>query len=98
MTLPNDFDCQTCGACCSFSSTWPRFSTETDAELDALPPHYVAEDQGGMRCYGERCVALSGRVGTNTSCLVYEDRPDVCRSCMPGDAACLTARASFGLD
>ncbi|RWK93164.1 MAG: YkgJ family cysteine cluster protein, partial [Mesorhizobium sp.] len=21
------FDCQSCGACCSYSSEWPRFST-----------------------------------------------------------------------
>ncbi|MGO7580589.1 YkgJ family cysteine cluster protein, partial [Rhizobium ruizarguesonis] len=24
-------------------------------------------------------------------------RPDVCRACIPGDGACLTARAFFGI-
>ncbi|MFT4000379.1 MAG: YkgJ family cysteine cluster protein [Rhizobium sp.] len=97
MNTAVDFDCQTCGACCSFSSDWPRFSTETDAHLDSLPPHFVAEDEQGMRCYGARCSALEGRVGSSTSCSIYDLRPDVCRACTPGDGACLQARSSFGL-
>ncbi|WP_436285282.1 YkgJ family cysteine cluster protein [Rhizobium sp. LjRoot258] len=97
LPTPTDLDCQACGACCSFSPTWPRFSTETEADLDALPSRFVSEDQGGMRCYGARCSALDGCVGSSTSCLVYELRPDVCRACVPGDGACLEARASFGL-
>ncbi|KRB49973.1 Fe-S oxidoreductase [Rhizobium sp. Root708] len=96
MTASIDFDCQACGACCSFSSSWPRFSTETDEELDEIPPHFVSDDQQGMRCHGDRCVALHGRVGVNTSCSIYEIRPDVCRACMPGDGACLEARAAYG--
>jgi Fe-S-cluster containining protein len=97
MTLPTDLDCQTCGACCAYSSDWPRFSTEPDADLDLLPPQYVAPDRSGMRCEGNRCSALSGTVGKAASCLVYGLRPDVCRTCMPGDPECLTARAAFGL-
>ncbi|TIW89146.1 MAG: YkgJ family cysteine cluster protein, partial [Mesorhizobium sp.] len=31
------FDCQSCGACCSYSAEWPRFSTEDDAQLDRIP-------------------------------------------------------------
>ncbi|MBY3022370.1 YkgJ family cysteine cluster protein [Rhizobium leguminosarum] len=97
MTSLIDFDCQGCGACCSYSPTWPRFSTETDAALDLLPAHFVAANQQGMRCDGARCSALVGRVGSETSCQVYDLRPDVCRACVPGDDACLTARAFFGL-
>ena len=26
--------CQACGACCSYSSNWPRYTTEDDAALD----------------------------------------------------------------
>ncbi|MGV3548789.1 YkgJ family cysteine cluster protein [Rhizobium sp.] len=90
-------DCQTCGACCSYSSDWPRFTTETDQELDMVPLEFVAADQGGMRCDGERCSALSGKVGQGTSCQIYAARPDVCRACLPGDYACRIARAAFGL-
>ncbi|EJC75263.1 YkgJ family cysteine cluster protein [Rhizobium hidalgonense] len=98
MTFAIDVDCEACGACCSFSPTWPRFSTETEAEIDALPARFVSDDQRGMRCHGARCSALAGRVGSSTSCLVYDLRPDVCRACVPGDGACLEARSSFGLD
>lgn len=91
-------DCQACGACCSYSSEWPRFTTETDEALDKIPLQFVAADQRGMRCEDSRCSALSGQVGQHTSCLVYEARPDVCRACSPGDYACKIARAAFGLD
>jgi uncharacterized protein len=29
-------DCQACGACCSYSPEWPRFSLEDDAALEAV--------------------------------------------------------------
>src|SRR5689334_3107658 len=98
MTLPTDFNCETCGACCSFSSTRARISTKTDSELDAILARFVSEGQRGMRCDGNRCSALAGRVGLGTSCLIYELRPDVCRAFVPRDGAYLEARSSFGLD
>jgi Fe-S-cluster containining protein len=91
------FDCQTCGACCSYSSTWPRFTLEDDAALDLIPPALVAENGAGMRCHGNRCAALKGEVGRATSCSIYAVRPDVCRACLPGDEACLMARSAAGL-
>ncbi|WP_185982867.1 YkgJ family cysteine cluster protein [Aureimonas mangrovi] len=91
------FDCQTCGACCAHSADWPRFSTEPEERLDALPPAFVSSDLSGMRCEDDRCSALSGVVGERTSCLVYALRPDVCRACMPGDPECITARRARGL-
>jgi uncharacterized protein len=51
-----------------------------------------------MRCIGDRCAALTGRIGVSTSCGIYALRPDVCRACDPGDDACLTARRHFQLD
>ncbi|WP_084659917.1 YkgJ family cysteine cluster protein [Rhizobium sp. IBUN] len=96
MAFVGEIDCQSCGACCSYSSEWPRFTTEADDDLDLVPVYYVAADQGGMRCEGSRCSALAGEVGVSTACLVYEVRPDVCRACVPGDGACQTARAKFG--
>jgi Fe-S-cluster containining protein len=50
-----------------------------------------------MHCVGNRCSALDGKVGLQTSCAVYDVRPEVCRSCLPGDAACTMARERFGL-
>jgi Fe-S-cluster containining protein len=89
--------CQTCGACCSFSREWPRFTTEEDIDLDRIPREFVDRSRGRMRCNGERCAALVGEVGVSTSCAVYGVRPDVCRACEPGDDACRLARHSFGL-
>jgi Fe-S-cluster containining protein len=50
-----------------------------------------------MRCNGDRCSALTGEIGIATACAVYAARPEVCRTCMPGDHACRMARQRFGL-
>ena len=76
--------CQACGACCSYSSNWPRFTTEDDAALDLIPAKFVNE-------------RLSGKVGVATSCGIYPMRPEVCRTCMPGDVECQMARRRHGL-
>jgi len=89
--------CQSCGACCAYSRNWPRFSTEDDAALDLIPAKFVNEKQSGMRCDGDRCSALAGRIGVATSCTIYAVRPEVCRTCMPGDAECSLARRKWGL-
>ena len=77
--------CQACGACCSYSPNWPRFTTEDDAALDLIPEKFV------------RCLALSGKIGVATSCGIYAVRPEVCRTCMPGDPECNMARRRHGL-
>jgi Fe-S-cluster containining protein len=89
--------CRACGACCSTSAEWPRFSTESEAALERIPPELVDASLSGMRCEGDRCSALLGEVGAATSCAIYLDRPDVCRACEPGDDACLMAREKHGL-
>jgi len=90
-------DCQSCGACCSFSAEWPRFALESEAQIGLIPRALVDDARGRMRCNGDRCSALVGKVGAATSCAIYDRRPDVCKDCMPGDDACLTARRHFGL-
>jgi uncharacterized protein len=89
--------CQACGACCAYSANWPRFSTEAESDLALIPPRLVNARGSGMRCDGDRCAALDGRIGERTSCTVYAMRPEVCRTCMPGDAECTMARRKFGL-
>ena len=90
-------ECQGCGACCSTCATWPIFTTESDDEIDLIPAALVSESGRGMRCVGERCAALVGEVGAFTACSIYGLRPDVCRTCQPGDEACAIARRRFGL-
>lgn len=90
---PFAVDCQLCGACCAYSADWPRFTLESDCELDYLPPELVRSDLGGMACDGDRCRALSGTIGQFTACAIHPVRPDVCRACLPGDPECRMARA-----
>jgi Fe-S-cluster containining protein len=92
MTAAEPGPCQACGACCSYSANWPRFSTEDDAALNLIPEQLVNDKSSGMRCDGDRCAALSGEVGVATACAIYAVRPDVCRTCMPGDLECTMAR------
>lgn len=89
--------CQACGACCAYSSNWPRFTTEDEAALDLIPEKFVNDKLSGMRCDGDRCAALSGKIGVATSCGIYSIRPEVCRTCMPGDPECGMARRRHGL-
>lgn len=89
--------CQSCGACCATSRHWPRFTIEEDAALDLIPQQLVNDRLSGMRCEGERCSALQGQVGAATSCGIYAMRPEVCRTCMPGDPECAMARRRHGL-
>ncbi|WP_437377886.1 YkgJ family cysteine cluster protein [Inquilinus limosus] len=90
-------DCRSCGACCAFSRDWPRFWTESPAEIERVPRRYRDAASAAMRCDGDRCSALEGEVGRSTRCAVYADRPAVCRDCVPGDDACRIARAGLGL-
>lgn len=89
--------CNACGACCSTSPESPRFTIESEPEIRRIPQAFVNDESSGMRCDGARCAALRGEVGVRTSCAVYEDRPDVCRTCVPGDSACAIARSRFRL-
>jgi Fe-S-cluster containining protein len=89
--------CRGCGACCSFSAQWPAFTTDSDADIAAIPLAYVNAANTGMHCEGDRCSALAGKVGVTTTCLAYAVRPDVCRACSPGDPECNVARHAFGL-
>jgi uncharacterized protein len=89
--------CQACGACCSYSHNWPRFTTEDDAQLALIPETFVNDKLSGMRCDGDRCSALSGQIGVATRCDIHPVRPEVCRTCMPGDVECAMARRRHGL-
>lgn len=89
--------CQSCGACCAFSRDWPRFTTEDECDLERIPRVFADHHAGRMQCDGERCSALLGEVGVSTACAVYSVRPEVCRTCEPGDDACQMARDKFGL-
>jgi Fe-S-cluster containining protein len=97
MSASDEALCQACGASCAYSADWPRFGLETEEEIEAIPREYVDDARGTMLCYRNRRAALTGEVGGSTGCTVYAVRPQVCRSCQPGDDSCLLARRRFML-
>jgi Fe-S-cluster containining protein len=90
--------CQTCGACCVFSHTWPELGEE-DPDGDGIPLELVDCETGRMKCDGDRCLALEGVVGKKVRCTVYAHRPKVCREFSPQNRPhdCNTVRAHSGL-
>ena len=90
-------DCRRCGACCSFSKWWPALALGNMAERTRIPDAVLRHDGAHMLCFGDRCSALSGVVGTRVECAVYEVRPDSCRAFRPGGPACLMVREKLGV-
>jgi len=92
----DQFDCQACGACCSYKATWPILKRDRSDAVN-IPPELVRDDLPLLRCTGARCNALSGTVGQNVGCTIYEARPAACRAFKAGSALCIEARAALGL-
>lgn len=67
-------------------------------------PDGLALDVNGSTCRMRgteqvpiRCAALTGQVGQQVACSIYELRPAPCREFSAGDYACHKARARHGL-
>ena len=96
----DDYDCQSCGACCWLPSHNDGYTPLTPADIRRLPINYlsihkkfqlpVLRDKPRYHG-GAACIALAGRIGQKVSCTVYEDRPLYCRTAVPGDKACKQA-------
>lgn len=89
-----EFDCQSCGACCSFKWSWPVLKRDRSDAVN-IPKEMQREDFPLLKTCKDRCVALNGEVFNNVSCKIYENRPSACRSFEAGSQLCLEARAKF---
>lgn len=100
--------CIRCGACCaSFRVDFARDELQSNGGTvpDGLAVEVTAATcrMRGTDHASPRCAALSGRVGQDARCGIYEWRPGPCREfgmLAPlgrGDAACARARARHGL-
>ncbi len=94
--------CLTCGACCA--SFRVDFSVYETQELGGDVPDGLAVDvtdtlrrMRGTDHSPPRCAALTGKVGTQAACGIYEWRPSPCREFAPGSPACERARQRHGL-
>ena len=93
--------CLTCGACCA--SFRVDFSVHETQEMGGdVPDGLVVEVTGATsRMRGTdhsppRCAALTGKVGTQAACGIYEWRPTPCRAFAAGSQACHPARRRQG--
>lgn len=53
---------------------------------------------GANEDFGRRCRKLTGHVGENAQCSIYNARPTDCRTFIPGSWNCLACRHVFGVD
>jgi uncharacterized protein len=101
--------CLTCGACCAYfrvSFYWG----ECDDAIEGGVPAGLTEKLNdfrvamkGTNCTSPRCIALSGDVGKDVRCTIYERRPQACRDLpfsrvegMP-EEKCDKSRSAWGL-
>lgn len=94
--------CLSCGACCATFRV--DFCTEERSDHGGPVPHGLTVDvlPGISRMRGTdhnapRCAALTGVVGTQAACGIYEWRPSPCREFAPGSDSCERARMRRGL-
>lgn len=67
-------------------------------------PNDVVEDLSpvyscmkGTNQKNPRCVMLSGEIGQQVSCTMYEQRSSSCKEVQAGDSQCAKARSAHGL-
>ena len=84
MPNSNDNPCLNCGACCNYFRI-SFYQGELEGGLGGFVPNEKAKKLNeflavmkGSEC-GERCNALIGEIGKNTSCEIYNNRPTPCR-------------------
>jgi hypothetical protein len=86
-----EFECKSCGACCSFKWSWPVLKRDR-SDATNIPSDMIRTDYPLMKTENNRCIALDGKVGESVCCKVYNDRPNSCRRFEPGSDLCKEAR------
>lgn len=100
MPLPNS--CLTCGACCA--SFRVDFSVHELESMGGRVPDGLAAEVTSATCRMRgtdhtpaRCAALTGKLGGQVACGIYEWRPAPCHELEEGSDACEKARLRHGL-
>ncbi|GAB3363321.1 MULTISPECIES: YkgJ family cysteine cluster protein [Giesbergeria] len=94
--------CLSCGACCA--SFRVDFSVHELQERGGTVPDGLVVEVNASLCRMRgtdhlqvRCAALTGKIGQQVACGIYEWRPSPCREFAAGDYACDKARQRHGL-
>lgn len=103
-------DCTRCGACCTnpeenraegYAAYVDVSERETLWRHQKLVQRYVTRDAEGRAHLkldaGQRCSALSGKLGKKVRCEIYALRPAPCRRVTAGSEDCLKARRERGI-
>ncbi|WBY00945.1 YkgJ family cysteine cluster protein [Ramlibacter tataouinensis] len=102
MSRPLPHPCLACGACCAAFRV-DFAAEELDVHGGCVPAGLAVEVTGrtwrmrGTDHQPMRCAALTGSIGQQAACGIYEWRPNPCRELEPGSDACARARARHGL-
>ena len=102
MTQPRVHPCLACGACCAAFRV-DFAADEADDEGGPVPAGLAVEVTTRIRRMRgtdhtpARCAALTGKVGVQAACGIYEWRPSPCREFEAGSVPCHAARARHGL-
>lgn len=95
-------DCRRCGACCACFRV--DFHAQELQSGGGSVPDSLAEPvtDSTWRLRGTdhprpRCAGLTGAVGGQVTCAIYEWRPSPCRELQAGSDACHRARLRHGL-
>jgi uncharacterized protein len=110
MTSP--LNCLTCGACCASpfdGEGYIQLDMDEEDRLGrkGLPVLEVIPDpEDRIVLFGTKrngqgvrvCVALTGRLGRQVACTIYEDRPRLCRQFEAGSPECHQARHAAGME
>ncbi len=105
-------DCLTCGACCAspfVGEGYIQLEKDEESRLarKGLPVLVIVPDPEdrivmlGTKHNGEGirvCAALTGRVGKQVACNIYEERPTLCRQFEAGSPECHQARRAVGIE
>lgn len=96
--VPTQDACLSCGACCAYfrvSFYW--------AEGISMPDHYIEPLNSVYTCMSGTnqknplCIALSGEIGQQVSCSIYEMRSSSCQEVQIADEQCNKARRAHNM-
>ena len=94
--------CTQCGVCCA--SFRVDFAVQELNEQGGTVPDGLAVEVNatiarmrGTEHVPSRCAALTGKLGQQVACGIYEWRPSPCREFEEGSDACQRARQKHGL-
>ena len=102
--------CLDCGACCinfRVSFYWAEADDVLEGGVPVSKTLKVDNFRRAMRwtsSHKRRCIALRGKPGRKVQCIIYDQRPSVCRNFEPSwktghhNPTCDKAREVIGLD